>query len=309
MLGVLTGFAIIAVVIGAGYLVVRVGVVPAGANIALNRVAFFVASPALLFTILADADLQVVFSGFLAVAAISATVASLLFVLASRLLFRMRFGDTVIGSAASGYVNANNIGLPVAVYVIGDPQFVAPVLLFQLIVFAPIVLGLLDANTRGRLTVLGVITQPLRNPIIIGSVLGLVVSLTGVELPAPVLAPLELLAGAAVPLVLLAFGMSLRGQKPMAAGSQRRAIVTSTVIKSIIMPGIAFLLAEFVFHLSTELVVAATIMAALPSAQNINNYAVRYDRGVMLARDVVLLSTLMAIPVIFVLAWLMHAGT
>jgi malonate transporter and related proteins len=115
VLGVLTGFAIIAVVIGAGYLVVRVGVVPAGANVALNRVAFFVASPALLFTILADADLQVVFSGFLAVAAISATVASLLFVLASRLLFKMRFGDTVVGSAASGSVNANNIRQPVAV--------------------------------------------------------------------------------------------------------------------------------------------------------------------------------------------------
>lgn len=309
MLGVLTGFAIIAVVIGAGYLVARLGLVPAGANVALNRVAFFVASPALLFTILAAADVRDVFSGVVVVAALSALIAIAVFVLASRLLFRMPLADTTVGAAASGYVNANNIGLPVAVYVIGDVTYVAPVLLFQLIVLAPLVLGILDVSSRGRTTVVGILTQPLRNPIIIGSALGLLVSVTGVQLPEPVLAPIELLGGAAVPLVLLAFGMSLRGQKPLAPGSQRRAIATGTLIKALLMPAAAYLLAQFAFQLPAEQVIAATIMAALPSAQNMNNYAVRYDRGVILARDIVLLSTVAAMPVIFVLAWLLHAGS
>jgi malonate transporter and related proteins len=308
MIGVLTGFAIIAVVIGAGYLVARLEVVPKSANVALNRTAFFVATPALLFTVLSEADLRVVFSGFLLVSAIAAVASIGLYLVASRLLFRQPVADTTIGATAAGYVNANNIGLPVAVYVIGDAQYVAPVLLFQLIVLAPVVLGILDVSTRGRATVLGIVTSPLRNPIIIASALAIVVALTGVELPQPVLAPLELLGGAAVPMVLLAFGMSLRGQRPLAPGSPRRAIAAATLIKTIAMPAIAFLLAQFAFHLPWEQVAAVTITAALPSAQNINNYAVRYDRAVGLARDAVLLSTVLSLPIIFVLAWALQTA-
>ncbi|WBU39399.1 AEC family transporter [Homoserinibacter sp. YIM 151385] len=308
MIGVLTGFAIIAVVIGAGYLIARIRIVPEDAGIALNRTAFFVASPALLFTILAEADLREVFSGFLLVAALTAVAAAILYVALSRILFRMPMPETVVGATASGYVNANNIGLPVAVYVVGDVQYVVPVMLFQLIVVAPVVLGLLDVSALGNASPGKILTQPLRNPIIVGSALGVLVAILGLEVPEPIMAPLEILGGAAVPLMLLAFGMSLRGQRPLAPGSRRRAIVAATVIKSVVAPAVAYLLAQFAFHLPAEQVVAATIMAALPAAQNVNNYAVRYGRGVILARDAVLLSTAAAVPVIFILAALFHLG-
>jgi malonate transporter and related proteins len=307
-MGALTGFAIISVVIAAGYLVARLDVVPKSANVALNRTAFFVATPALLFTVLSEADLRVVFSGFLAVAALAAVAAAVLYVALSRILFRMPVADTTIGASAASYVNANNIGLPVAVYVVGDPQYVAPVLLFQLVVMAPVILGILDTTTRGRITVVGILTQPLRNPILVASALGIVVALTGVVVPEPVLAPIELLGGAAVPMVLLSFGMSLRGQRPLAPGSPRRAIATSALVKTLVMPAVAFLLAQFAFHLPWQQVVAATIMAALPAAQNINNYAVRYDRATGLARDAVLVSTLVSLPVIMVLGFVLHTG-
>jgi malonate transporter and related proteins len=308
VLGVLTGFAIIGIVIAAGYLVARFHVVPAGANVALNRVAFFVASPALLFTVLARADLHVVFSRFLLVAAISAAVVAVLFVVVSRIWFRMPVAETTLGAALGGYVNANNIGLPVATYVIGDPQYVAPILLLQLIVFAPIVLGILDVATRGRASVVTIVTQPLRNPIILGSLLGLVVALTGWTVPPVILEPLKVLGGAAVPLVLLAFGMSLRGQRPLAPGSGRRAILVATALKAVVMPAVAFALGAWVFHLPQPVLAASTIIAALPSAQNMTNYAVRYDRGTVLARDTVLLTTIAAVPVIFVIAALLPPG-
>lgn len=56
MTGVLEGFSIIWVVIAVGYLVGRTGVLGEQARYVLNRVTFFVASPALLFTTLADSD-------------------------------------------------------------------------------------------------------------------------------------------------------------------------------------------------------------------------------------------------------------
>ena len=58
-------------------------------------------------------------------------------------------GELVIGALASPYVNAGNLGLPVAAYVLGDAAFVAPTLLLQLLVLQPTALAALDADVRG----------------------------------------------------------------------------------------------------------------------------------------------------------------
>ena len=39
-------------------------------------------------------------------------------------------------------------------------------------------------------------------------------------------------------------------------------------------------------------------LASLPTAQNIYNYAARYQTGVVLARDTVLVTTIAAVPVL-----------
>lgn len=306
MLQALTGFVVIGVVIGAGWLLARFGVVGERANVTLNRVAFFAASPALLFTVLARADLRVVFSGFLLVQVGSAVLVMLLFLLASRTLFRLPAADAAVGVFSSGYINANNIGLPVAMYVIGDSQYVAPIILVQLLVFAPVLLTILDASTVGRVSIGRVLSGPVRNPIILGSLLGVIVALLGWTPPPIVMEPLKLLGGAAIPLMLLAFGISLRGQRPLAAAAPRRAILVASALKAVVMPLAAYVIGALILRLDAELVAAATITAALPTAQNLTNYSVRYDRGVILARDTVLVTTVAAIPVILVATLLLH---
>ena len=120
MAGVLTGFAIIAFVILVGYIAGRFGVGGPSAPFVLNRIAFFITNPALLFVTLAHADLRVVFSTQLLVAAIAAVVTAGLFLVLSRLFFRRPAPETTIGALGAGYVNANNIGIPVAVYEHGE---------------------------------------------------------------------------------------------------------------------------------------------------------------------------------------------
>lgn len=299
--GVLTGFGIIAFVILVGYVAGRLGIGGPTAPFVLNRVAFFVTNPALLFVTLAQADLRVVFSTQLIVAAIAALVSVGLFVVLSRVFFRAPAPETTIGALGAGYVNANNIGLPVAVYVLGSASFVAPVLLLQLIVFAPIALSVLDTTSRGAVSVRSILTQPVRNPMIIASVLGILVDLSGLKLPDAVLKPFELLGGAAVPLVLLAFGMSLVGARPLQAGAGRAAIVTAVVLKSAVMPLIAFGAARLL-GLEGQSLFAAVALAALPTAQNVYNFAARYERGMSVARDVVLLTTIFAVPSLLIIA-------
>lgn len=303
--GVLTGFGIIAFVILVGYVAGRLGIGGPTAPFVLNRIAFFVTNPALLFVTLAQADLRVVFSTQLLVAAAAAIVSAGVFVVLSRTLFRLPAPETTIGALGSGYVNANNIGLPVAVYVLGSASYVAPVLLLQLIVFAPIALTVLDTTSRGAVSVRAILTQPIRNPMIIASVFGILVDVSGITLPDALLKPFELLGGAAVPLVLMAFGMSLIGSRPLRAGAERAPIVVAVVLKSAVMPVVAFLLARFAFGLEGQPLFAAVALAALPTAQNVYNFAARYERGMPLARDVVLLTTVFAVPALVVIAALL----
>lgn len=80
MNGVVQGFMVIAVVVGLGYVVGRTGVLGDGAVEVLSRTAFFVATPALLFVILAGANVRAVFSDALVVTVVTSTLVCLLYV-------------------------------------------------------------------------------------------------------------------------------------------------------------------------------------------------------------------------------------
>lgn len=303
--GVLVGFSIIGFVILVGYLVERFRIAGAGAGLVLNRMAFFVATPALLFTVLSHADVGLLFSTFLVTILSTIAVGVVLFLVAARLFFRLPVAETVLGAGSATYVNANNIGLPVAIYVLGSATYVAPVLLLQLLVIAPIILAILDVSTSGRISFRSILTQPLRNPMIIASVAGIAVAILGIQLPAPVLAPLELIGGAAIPMVLMSFGMSLHGQRLLKRGTGRKQVVVATAIKVAVMPVIAYLLGTFVFHLEDGELFAVVAVSALPTAQNIFNFSARYNRAVIVTRDTVLLTTVASIPALLVIAALL----
>ena len=310
MLGVLIGFAIIGVVIVAGYLIARsrmLGDDQAKVQFVLSRLAFFVLSPCLLFTVLAKANVHELFSRVLAVSAISAGTSIGLFLVVALAIWRRSVPDAVVGAAASGYVNANNIGLPVAVYVLGNAALSAPVILLQLVVLAPIILGVLDVTTRGKVSIGSILLQPVRNPLIIAVVLGVIVAVTGLKLPTPVLAPFVLVGGAAVPVVLLSFGMSIHGQRILQPGSNRRDVILASSFKLVLMPVVAWAVGHFVFGLTGTALFGVVLLAALPTAQNVFNYAQRYDSGVALARDTVLITTIGAIPVLVIAAALLKS--
>ena len=50
---------------------------------------------------------------------------------------------------------------------------------------------------------------------------------------------------------------------------------------------------------------AVTVTPALPTAQNVFVYASSYARGTLLARDVVLLTTVLSVPVLVLVALLL----
>lgn len=305
MIGVLIGFGVIAAVILAGWGVGRARVLGEGARYVLARLTFFVLTPSLLFSVLARADIGTVFSAPLAIAAASFAVCAAIFMVVARVLWRRTAGETVIGGLSASYVNAANIGIPVSTYVLGDAALSAPIILMQLAVITPILLTVLDRIVLGRVGMLASLTRPFRNPIVIGALAGLVVALTGLEIPEPVMAPFLMMGAASVPVMLIAFGMSLAEERPLGTGRYRRDIVLAAVLKLLLMPTIAWVLATAVFRLDAATTFAVVVLAALPVAQNVFTYSQRYRVAEPIARDSVLVSTLFAVPVVLIIAALL----
>lgn len=305
MAGVLIGFAILLAIVGVGYVLARIDLLGQGAGPLLNRFAFFVLVPALLFTVLAEADVDRLFSRLLPVSAISAVAMIAVFLLIALVFWRRPVPEATIGALGSGYVNGNNIGIPVSLYVLGDASTSAPVVLLQLVILAPIALLVLDLSVSRTPSFRRILLQPVRNPLLLASALGLLVAVTGVELPAALLDPFELVGGAAIPVVLIAFGMSLHGVRPLAPGPERRDVLVAAGLKLVAMPVVAWVVGRFLFGMDGHDLFAVVVLAALPAAQNVFTYAQRYGRGVILARDVVLVTTAGSALVILAVAALL----
>jgi malonate transporter len=299
----MSGFWVVGFIILVGYLAARYGILAPAAGAALTRTAFFITNPALLFTVLAKADLTGVFSTYAPLAITLACLTAGIYIAASRLWFQRSAAETAIGAMASSYVNANNIGLPLAVYALGTAAPVAPVLMVQLLLLAPAYLTVLDISSGRRFSLKTALTQPVRNPMILASFLGAAVAVGHLQLPSLLEDPLQLLGGAAVPLVLMAFGMSLSGAGSLRFTVARTDLIVTTLLKTVIMPVLAVLVGRFVFRLDNVHLLGAVVMAALPTAQNVFLFASRYDKGVALARDTALISSGLAIPALIVSAW------
>ncbi|HEX7538629.1 MAG TPA: AEC family transporter [Dermatophilaceae bacterium] len=306
MQGVLAGFVTLGAIIALGFLLAQLGILRSDSQLLLSRLVFFVATPALLFQTLSRAPVAQIFTSGLAVAALSFVGAAGVYSVLARTLWHRSTGDTVIGGLSSAYVNAANLGLPITVYILGSASFVAPVLLMQLLVITPMAFAILDAVvSKRRPSVFSLISQPLRNPITVGCFLGLLVSLAGWQVPALVAAPIALIAGMAVPGVLLAYGVSLRlGPRPIAGGSVVELAVVS-VLKLLVQPLLAYAAARWLFGLDGRALLAATVVAALPTAQNIFVYASRYDRATTLARDSIFVTTALSVPVLLTITALL----
>lgn len=170
------GFCVIGIVIAVGYVAARMRIGGPSAQIVLNRFSFFVSSPCLMFAILSKEPIFDIFHPSIIVAFFSAVLVGVVFLVLNRMFFHLNAPDATIGALNSLYLNSNNIGLPIATYILGNPALVAPILVMQQAIFTPVGLTVLDVTTKGKVSIKEIAKQPLHQPLLIGSLLGIVVS-------------------------------------------------------------------------------------------------------------------------------------
>ncbi|GAA2420123.1 AEC family transporter [Streptomyces pulveraceus] len=335
MAALLSAFTPIWTLTAIGYAVGRSGLLGDRAEAVLGRFVFHVAMPAALFTMVSGArPASFANPSMVAFAAGTALVCGLGFLAAGR-LFGRGTADRAIGGMASGYVNSANLGIPVAVQVLGDASFVAQIILFQVLLVSPVILTLLDAGTgvgtgpgsRRRVAVRRMLTMPVRNPIIMASLLGLAVSALGLRLPHALAHSFDLLGAAAVPTALITLGLSLNA-RPSADGSAeavpdvapgaeaadpvpgagagrtgRAEVVVTVALKTLLQPLIAFVVGGPLLGLPEHQLLAVVVCSALPTAQNVFVYAQQYGRDTGMARDAVVASTVVSMATLSLAAW------
>lgn len=308
MQGALSGFFTIGLIVVAGVLLAQVKVLGALHRALLSRLAFLVASPALLFSLVAKADLAHLFSRTLLVSVLAIAAAALSYLIVARLAFGRPSADTVIGTLCACYTNAGNLGLPIAAAIMGDMTWMAPVMLVQIGVLQPLALAMLDTRAARhagrRLAWYSYPTLPLRNPITTAVLIAVVVNLAGVRVPELLMTPIDMVGAMAVPAMLLAFGVSLRLDPLPGRGGHARQVGVIQLAKIVVHPLVAWGLGVC-FGLSRPELLAVTVIAALPAAQNIYVIASRYEVGEILARDAIFVSTMLSVPTITLVAGLL----
>lgn len=285
----------------------RRGILGDNARSVLSSLTFFVASPALLFETLSKAKLHDVFAAPLLVTAVGAVITGLLFFLIVKLWLKRSMPEALMSSMSASLANSANLGIPIAVFVLGDASYVAPLLIFQLAFFTPMYLMALDASTSShRTTPLRFVLMIVRNPMIVGSALGLLVAGTGFQVPTLILEPIHLIGGAAIPAMLMAFGMSLNGSRPLQKSAGRRLdTLLASGFKLVVHPLVAYLFARFALGMDGHALFAVVVTAALPTAQNVFVAANRYQAGITVAKDTVLITTIVAVPAMIAVALLL----
>ncbi|MFD2795541.1 AEC family transporter [Promicromonospora vindobonensis] len=321
--GVLLGFAIVLVLVAVGF--VAAWLLPGEAHAmqrGISPLVYYITNPALMFLLMSNADLGAVLRTYTPIALITAAATGILYAVVAGGLLRRRAGPVAAGAMASSYVNAGNIGVPIALYAVGSAAPVVSVLIAQLLVIAPLYLAVFawcrhradralgdgtgdeggaGGGTGGLGATLG---RSLANPVTVATALGLAAATFSVDLPAVLAQPVEMLGNASVPLLLLLFGLSLRGQRPM--GREARAeVLLGTALKALVMPALAWATGRFLFGLDGIELLGVVLMAALPTAQNVFLFAGHFRLATTSVRDVTLLSMVLALPVSLVVTVLL----
>jgi predicted permease len=130
------------------------------------------------------------------------------------------------------------------------------------------------------------------NPIIMGTVLGILSSLAGLPLPTVVDKTLVFIGQAAAPSALFALGATLSLRRVGGSLGPAGAMIAC---KLLLHPALAFLAFGYLLELDPSWLSAGVILAACPVGLNVYVFAQHYQVGIETASSAILISTALAL--------------
>lgn len=265
--------------------------------VTIEKLVYFVLFPCLLFFSVVSSNFDVNTVGAFALGGPAVIFSA--FVLGWLGLLFSKMGRVDFASGLQTAYRFNSyIGLALASRLGGQSAVANIAILLALGVPLCNVLAVGTMSKGGRL---GAFVDILKNPLIIGTCLGIAAKLMGVQVPEPVMLTLERLAQAAVSLGLLAVGAGLvfsglKGNWPVS--------VWWLFVKLLVSPLVAVLYAHFT-GLSQEQTTVLLVFSAIPSASSAYILAARMGGNAPLVACLISMSTVgaaISLPLVFALA-------
>jgi predicted permease len=256
----------------------------------VTEIIVYLGTPSLVFGSLASkplqpADIAVLFAGLLIIFAAVGLLIRLYF-----FCFRFRSRGFALPTL---FMNAGNMGIPLALFAFGQAGFQRATLMFVMITFLQYSLGIYILNGHSNWT------EIFRLPLIYAAVAGLCVNLAQIEIPELLLQPVTMLGQATIPIMLISLGYRLHQVESLQWGHALGGALLRIVG--------GFVSANIAAHLIGAEGVNRQVLllyGSLPAA--VVNFILteKYRQDPGLAASIVVLSTLISVVTVPVVFWL-----
>lgn len=256
----------------------------------ITRVTFYIFSPCLVFTSLYKSQLTYDEFGRLALFTILVIVTlGLLAFIFGKLLGldrSTRIGLIVINM----FGNGGNYGLPLILFAFGETALARAVIYYVTSTIMVYSVGVIVASTNRQSTFKESALAVLKLPVIYGVIIAVIFKLTGLELPLMIFRAVDLLSGAALPVMLIVLGLQLAETRQI---KNLRVITAASIFQLLSGPIVGLLVAALV-GLTGPARQAAVVESAMPTAVITTILAVEYDIDPAFVTGIVLVTTLLS---------------
>lgn len=293
------------VLIGLGYLGKRT-VLQGHSMAPLNLFVFYFAVPALLFNSVYKLSIDSIFQPLAMLAFLLAVVATaLIAAFGCALFFSERNKEVLVIRALNGtFSNYAYMGIPVVFGLLGEEAYGAMICIILLgnvfqIGGTQFLIESMRQEGQGIRQLLKILDKALlRSPIFIPTLLGVIVSATQISLPGVLVNSLAMLAPATVPVALFCLGASLEFKT---LKDSKIELFWLVLIKLLVHPLLTWLSFKAIGVDDQSWLMAAVLLAALPTGALAHVMAARYDVKEKETSLTVVLSTL--VSVISITVW------
>lgn len=253
----------------------------------LTSLAYWVLGPVFIFSVLSNADLEAGAVGRIVAATALAMVGVAVVGLAMARFFGISRSLAGASTLTAIYGNAGNFGLAISAFALGDEALPIAGVALVTINTLGILTGVGMANAR-RDSVWTAARAAVTSPLALALIPALIVNLGDVDLPIWFSRPVDLVAAAMIPVMLLTLGIQLAG---MPRRFPRRLVSLPIALKLVLAPTFAFVAISLLglTGLDSKVVI---LMSAMPAAVFTSLIALEHDIEPDFVTSVVLIGTL-----------------
>lgn len=292
----------------AGYVAARRGYLPVAAIPGLNGFVLYFALPCMLYRFGSSTPIAQLLDGAVFGVYLLCALTMVAFTIAMTLSARIDWNNASFGALVAAFPNTGFMGIPLLVALLG-PRAAGPAIVtivIDLVITTSLCIALSRLGSGGgsagqaaKNALKGVASNPMPWAILTGAL----ASWLAIDLPAPVMQTLGLLADSASPVALFTIGAVLARSQMLSSSGHMPPVplmddVPVALMKLILHPVLVLLVGSAAVSLGLPLdrfaLTVMVLVAALPSASNVSLLAEKFEANNGRIARIILVSTVLA---------------